>query len=121
VRKEISEPTTNKGRREADQLRFTTKSIAQNGIAVEIVNSWEVSRHWAGVRTETSVTIVLNPNQEQAIRDAIDAGQVATVEEFIEFAIAGLAPMTQGAASASEPKGLVEVCGDSQRLHWSGL
>jgi hypothetical protein len=36
------------------------------------------------------MTITLNPDQEQAVRDAIRAGQVASVEELIERAIACL-------------------------------
>jgi len=35
------------------------------------------------------MTITLSPNQEQAICDAIRAGQVASVEEFIDRAITG--------------------------------
>jgi hypothetical protein len=38
------------------------------------------------------MTITLTPDQEQAIREAIRAGRVASVEEFIEHAIAGLPP-----------------------------
>jgi hypothetical protein len=36
------------------------------------------------------MTITLSPNQEQAIRDAIRAGRIASVDEFIEHAIAAL-------------------------------
>lgn len=34
--------------------------------------------------------ITLTPDQEQAIRDAIRAGRIASVDEFIEYAIAAL-------------------------------
>jgi len=36
------------------------------------------------------MTITLSPEQEQAVRDAIRAGQVASVEEFITRALAEL-------------------------------
>jgi hypothetical protein len=36
------------------------------------------------------MTITLSPDQEQAIRDAIRTGKVASVEELIARAIAGL-------------------------------
>lgn len=34
------------------------------------------------------MTITLNPEQEQAVRDAIRSGQVSSVDEFIERALA---------------------------------
>ena len=36
------------------------------------------------------MTITLSPDQERAVRDAIRAGQIASVEELIERAIASL-------------------------------
>jgi hypothetical protein len=36
------------------------------------------------------MTITLSPDQERAIRDAIRAGQITSVEELIQRAIAGL-------------------------------
>jgi hypothetical protein len=36
------------------------------------------------------MTITLSPEQERAVRDAIRTGQVASVEEFIERALADL-------------------------------
>ena len=36
------------------------------------------------------MTITLNPNQEEAVRATIRAGQVASVEELIDRALAGL-------------------------------
>jgi hypothetical protein len=47
------------------------------------------------------MTITLTPNQEQAIREAIRAGQVASVEEFIDRAIAGLPPEEAAAQKRS--------------------
>lgn len=38
------------------------------------------------------MTITLGPEQEQAVRAAIQAGRVASVDEFIEHAIAALPP-----------------------------
>jgi hypothetical protein len=45
------------------------------------------------------MTITLNPDQEQAIRDAIRAGRIASVDQFIEHAIAVL-PTGSGAGEA---------------------
>ena len=42
------------------------------------------------------MTITLSPDQERTIRDAIRAGRVASVEEFIAEAIAGLPPCPGG-------------------------
>jgi hypothetical protein len=36
------------------------------------------------------MTITLKPNQEQAVREAIRAGRIASVDEFVEHAIAVL-------------------------------
>jgi hypothetical protein len=36
------------------------------------------------------MTITLSPDQKQAVRDAIRAGRIASVEELIQRAIAGL-------------------------------
>ena len=47
------------------------------------------------------MTITLNPNQEQAIREAIRAGRIASVDEFIEHAIAVL---PAGSASPDAPR-----------------
>jgi hypothetical protein len=52
------------------------------------------------------MTITLNPDQEQAIRDAIRAGKVGSVEEFIERALAelpkgGKAPTVSSTAGRS--------------------
>jgi len=51
---------------------------------------------------DAHMTITLSPDQEQAIRDAIRAGQVTSVEELIERALAGLPKGGEApAASAS--------------------
>ncbi len=53
------------------------------------------------------MTITLTPEQEEAVRAAIRAGQVASVEEFIERALADLpkeapAVISRGAGSVFE-------------------
>lgn len=45
------------------------------------------------------MTITLSPDQEQAIRDAIRAGRIASVAELIDRAIAGLPRQTGGGES----------------------
>jgi hypothetical protein len=47
------------------------------------------------------MTITLNPEQEQAVRAAIRSGQVASVEELIDRAIAGLRRQRKAEAPAS--------------------
>lgn len=47
------------------------------------------------------MTITLSPNQEEAIRAAIRAGQVASVDEFIDRALAGLSSKAAGAPDRS--------------------
>lgn len=47
------------------------------------------------------MTITLNPNQEEAIRAAIRAGQVASVEELIDRALAGLPHENEAQTSTS--------------------
>jgi Arc/MetJ-type ribon-helix-helix transcriptional regulator len=51
------------------------------------------------------MTITLSPDQEQAIRDAIRAGRIASVDEFIEHAIAAL-PGRSGSREAP-PSGTI--------------
>ena len=41
-------------------------------------------------RKDNLMTITLSPDQEQAVREAIRAGKVASVDELIERAIASL-------------------------------
>ncbi len=47
------------------------------------------------------MTITLNPNQEEAVRAAIRAGQVRSVEELIDRALAGLPHRNEAGASTS--------------------
>ncbi len=47
------------------------------------------------------MTITLNPNQEEAVRAAIRAGQVKSVEELIDRALAGLPPRGETEASSA--------------------
>jgi hypothetical protein len=48
------------------------------------------------------MTITLSPDQEQAIRDAIRAGRIASVDQFIEHAIAML---PAGSGTGETPPG----------------
>jgi len=58
-----------------------------------------VRARWAEqVKMGGSTTITLSPDQEQAIRDAIRAGRIASVDEFIEHAI----PVLPGGAGTGE-------------------
>jgi hypothetical protein len=45
------------------------------------------------------MTITLNPSQEEAVRAAIRAGQVGSVEELIDRALAGLPPRNEASSS----------------------
>ena len=47
------------------------------------------------------MTITLSPDQEQAVRDAIRAGQIASVEELIQRALAGLPKHSETPAASS--------------------
>ncbi len=49
------------------------------------------------------MTIMLNSDQEQAVRDAIRDGQLTSVEEFIERALAGLGRRTDGTEPSGRP------------------
>jgi hypothetical protein len=46
------------------------------------------------------MTIILNPDQEQAVRNAIRAGKVSSVDDFIARAVASL-PKGEGTPSLS--------------------
>ena len=50
------------------------------------------------------MTIILTPEQEQAVRDAIHAGQLASVEDFIERALAELPKVARAGRSAQPTK-----------------
>jgi hypothetical protein len=54
------------------------------------------------------MTITLSPEQEQAVRDAIRAGQVASVEEFIERALADLPKRGEQHAVGAPGRGVFE-------------
>jgi len=47
------------------------------------------------------MTITLNPNQEEAVRAAIRAGQIGSVEELIDHALAGLPQRNEPEASTA--------------------
>ena len=49
------------------------------------------------------MTITLNPDQEEAVRAVIQAGRIASVEEFIDRALAGLPH--ENASASSPPVG----------------
>ena len=51
--------------------------------------------------------ITLNPDQEQAIRNAIRAGRIASIDEFIEHAIAAL-PKDPESSEAPPPSTVFE-------------
>ncbi len=53
------------------------------------------------------MTITLSPDQEQAVRDAIRAGKVTSVDELIARAIAGL-PKDDETAAMRSPSGVFE-------------
>ncbi len=53
------------------------------------------------------MTITLSPGQEQAVRDAIRAGKVTSVDELIERAIAGL-PKGGESPAVSSPSSVFE-------------
>lgn len=64
------------------------------------------------------MTIKLKPQQEQAVRDAIQSGLFRSVDEFIDNAIAGLRHrQTHGsAANRKEAVRRMEEFGDQHRL-----
>ena len=53
------------------------------------------------------MTITLNPDQERAVRDAIRAGQIASVEELIQQAIANLPKRSETTAANSIANGSI--------------
>src|SRR5436305_4033128 len=54
-----------------------------------------------------SMTITLNPDQERAVRDAIRTGQIASVEELIQRAIASLPKRGETTTVSSTANGSV--------------
>jgi Arc/MetJ-type ribon-helix-helix transcriptional regulator len=61
------------------------------------------------------MTITLTPDQETAIRNAIQAGLVQSVDEFIETAIETL-PQPKGASSREEAVRRMQEFGDKYHL-----
>jgi hypothetical protein len=61
------------------------------------------------------MTIVLKPDQERAIQEAIQAGLIQSVEEFIETAIEAL-PHSDGGTSREEAVRRMQEFGDEYRL-----
>jgi len=53
------------------------------------------------------MTVTLTPAQEEAVRAAIRAGQVTSVEEFLERALAGLSKGNGSPAATSAAAGSV--------------
>ena len=53
------------------------------------------------MRKDYVMTITLSPDQEQAVRDAIRAGKVTSVDELIARAIASLPPGDETPAGSS--------------------
>lgn len=66
------------------------------------------------------MNITLNPNQEEAIRSAIRAGHVSSVEELIDRALAGLPQRNEAEASgrtvAEQGRGLFSSAEDAALL-----
>lgn len=62
------------------------------------------------------MTITLTPDQEKAIRDAIEAGLVESVNEFIETAIEALPHREEGAPSREEAVRRMREFGETYRL-----
>jgi len=54
------------------------------------------------------MTITLSPEQERAVREAIRTGQVASVEEFIDRALAELPKGAETPAVAQDSRGIFE-------------
>jgi Arc/MetJ-type ribon-helix-helix transcriptional regulator len=61
------------------------------------------------------MTITLTPNQENAVREAIQAGLVQSVDEFIEAAIHAL-PRQENAVVRSEAVRRMQEFGEIHRL-----
>ena len=61
------------------------------------------------------MTITLTPDQEKAVREAIQAGVVRSVDEFIEVAIQAL-PHRENAAARAEAVRCMQEFGDKHRL-----
>jgi Arc/MetJ-type ribon-helix-helix transcriptional regulator len=62
------------------------------------------------------MTIVLNPDQEKAIQEAIDAGLIRSVNELIEAAIEALPRDAGGAASRTDAIRRMKEFGEMHKL-----
>jgi Arc/MetJ-type ribon-helix-helix transcriptional regulator len=63
------------------------------------------------------MTITLNPDQEKAIREAIKAGLVRSVDDFIESAIEALPHSANGTPSREEAVRRMQEFGDTYHLN----
>jgi Arc/MetJ-type ribon-helix-helix transcriptional regulator len=62
------------------------------------------------------MTIILKPDQERAIREAMRTGLIGSVDEFIDTAIEALPHSEGGAASREEAVRRMQQFGDEYRL-----
>jgi Arc/MetJ-type ribon-helix-helix transcriptional regulator len=61
------------------------------------------------------MTITLTPDQEKAVREAIQAGWVRSIDEFIEVALRAL-PQREDSAARSEAVRRMQEFGEEHRL-----
>ena len=62
------------------------------------------------------MTIILKPDQERAIREAIEAGVIRSVDEFIDTAIEALPHANGGAPSREDAVKRMQEFGDRYHL-----
>ena len=62
------------------------------------------------------VTIILKPDQEKAIQQAIDAGLIGSVDEFIDMAIETLPHAGPGSASRRDAVRRMQQFGEKYHL-----
>jgi len=62
------------------------------------------------------MTFILKPNQEKAIQEAIQAGLIASVDEFIDTAIEALPHSKSWTASRADPVQRMQEFGDRYQL-----
>ena len=63
------------------------------------------------------MTIILKPDQERVIQEAIEAGVIRSVDEFIETAIDALPHSEPGAPARAEAVRLMREFGDKYQLN----
>ncbi len=63
------------------------------------------------------MTIILKPEQEMAIRDAIEAGLIRSVDEFIETAIDALPHSEPGSSARADAVRRMREFGDKYQLN----